>query len=203
MKPKASKKRKERAAEKVAQTEKVVAKAHAERAKKTKLVEVNSPRAEGLANQFEGTAISLHSSDFRPIGSPQYTPASPPRKPPDDPEKVSLALAKPLSELDSHGLDTRWTNAVDYLFIPPNQDYINTTSEGRETNDLLRCWVEVSPNRFPQLVIFCFFLLSSFIRPFCFSVFGSVSQCGQESGSSGRGGRGSGGEGQEALQGGP
>ena len=69
-KPKASKKRKERAPEKVTQAEKVVAKAQAERAKKTRPVEVNSPRPEGRTEQTEGTRISLHFDDFRPIRSP-------------------------------------------------------------------------------------------------------------------------------------
>lgn len=104
------------APEKVAQTEKAVAKAKAKRGEKTKFVEVNSLRA-----------ISLHSSDFLPVGSPQYT-ASPPRKPTDDPEQISLALAKPFSKLDSYRLDTRWTNTVGYFFGPADQDYINNTN---------------------------------------------------------------------------
>ena len=52
------------------------------------------------------------------MGSPQYTPSSFPSKPTDDPEQISLVLAKPFSELDSHGLHTCWTKAVDYLFGP-------------------------------------------------------------------------------------
>lgn len=52
------------------QTEKAVAKAQAERAKKTKSVEVNNPRAEGHVKQSEEVAISLHSSDFRPFDIP-------------------------------------------------------------------------------------------------------------------------------------
>lgn len=87
-------------------------------------------RAEGVTQQAEGTTISIHSSDFRSVGSPQYTPSSPPNKPTDDPEQISLALAKPFSELDSHGLDTHWTNVVDYLFGPADQEYINCTSGG-------------------------------------------------------------------------
>lgn len=126
--PKASKKRKEWAPEKVAQTEKAVAKAQAGRAKKSKSVEVNSPRLEGQAEQLEDTRISLHSEDFRPIQSPQYTHSSPDRGPTDDPEELSLALAKSFAELDIHVLDTRWTNAIDCLYSPADQEHISTTS---------------------------------------------------------------------------
>ena len=145
-KPKASRKRKERAAEKVAMTEKAVAKAQAEQAKRAKSVEVNSPRAEKRADQSEGAAISLHSADFQPVASPpEYTPSLY-RKPTHNPEQISLALAKPFSELDNYGLDTHWTNAIDCLFSPADQDHINATSDGRETDDIFRCWVEVGPN---------------------------------------------------------
>lgn len=67
-KPKASKKRKERAAEKVAHIEKVVVKACAERekAKRAKSVEVNNPSARhgGPAQPTEECDVSLHSSDL-------------------------------------------------------------------------------------------------------------------------------------------
>lgn len=97
----------ERAAEKVAMTEKAVAKAQAEREKRAKSVEVNSPRAEEHADE-SGGAISLHSADFQPVESPpEYTVSTPRRTPTDDPEHISLALAKPFSELDNYDLDTR------------------------------------------------------------------------------------------------
>ena len=73
------KKCKERAKDKVPQTEKVVAKARAEResAKKVKMdlsVEVNS----SLVGSRPGEAdISLQSSDFIPQGSPGYASRSP------------------------------------------------------------------------------------------------------------------------------
>lgn len=56
----------------MAQTERALAKAQAEKesAKKTKTnvsVEVNSPRVGSKAGE---TDISLHSSDFRPLGRP-------------------------------------------------------------------------------------------------------------------------------------
>lgn len=63
-KPKASKKRKEKAAEKVAQSEKAVAKARAERekAKRAKSIEVNYPSARdrGPTKPIEGGGLSLH-----------------------------------------------------------------------------------------------------------------------------------------------
>lgn len=69
------KKRKECVDDKVAQTEKALAKARAERGsvKKSKIdlsVEVNNPR---VGSGVGETNISLHSSDFRPRGSPGYT----------------------------------------------------------------------------------------------------------------------------------
>ncbi|XP_048491363.1 uncharacterized protein LOC125492696 [Beta vulgaris subsp. vulgaris] len=142
-KPKASKKRKERDPEKVAKTAKALAKDQAEKAKKAKSVEVNSPRPEEKADKSEGTRISVHSEDFRPVRSPQYTPATP-RGPHDDPEELSLALSKPFAELDVHGLDTRWTNAVECLYSPTDREYIAQTSGPEETNDLFRSWVEFS-----------------------------------------------------------
>ncbi|XP_048491360.2 uncharacterized protein LOC125492693 [Beta vulgaris subsp. vulgaris] len=141
-KPKASKKRK-RDPEKVAKTAKALAKDQAEKAKKAKSVEVNSPRPEEKADKSEGTRISVHSEDFRPMRSPQYTPATP-RGPHDDPEELSLALARPFAELDVHGLDTRWTNAVECLYGAADREYIASTSGPEETNDLFRSWAEFS-----------------------------------------------------------
>ncbi|XP_057248943.1 uncharacterized protein LOC125495191 [Beta vulgaris subsp. vulgaris] len=143
-KPKASKKRKERAPEKVAMTKKALAKAQVERTKKAKSVEVNSPRPEERADRSEGTRISLHSDDFRPIRSPQYTSSSPPHGPNDDPEELSLALTKSFAELDIRGLDTRWTNAVDCPYSPADKEHIAATSGPQETDDLFHCWVEVA-----------------------------------------------------------
>lgn len=73
------KKRKERADDKVAQTEKALAKAQDEResAKKVKvdvLVKVNIPRVGSGAGE---TDISLHSSDFIPRGCPGNAPDLP------------------------------------------------------------------------------------------------------------------------------
>lgn len=70
-KPK-SKKCKESSTNKVAQTEKALAKARVEKeaAKKAKVapsIEVNIPR---VKLQGEGTALSLHSSDFIPGNTP-------------------------------------------------------------------------------------------------------------------------------------
>ncbi|XP_057248241.1 uncharacterized protein LOC109136246 [Beta vulgaris subsp. vulgaris] len=129
-KPKASKKRKERDPEKVAKTAKALAKDQAEKAKKAKSIEVNSPRPEEKADKSEGTRISVHSEDFRPVRSPQYTPATP-RGPHDDPEELSLALSKPFAELDVHGLDTRWTNAGECLYSPTDREYIAQTRARR------------------------------------------------------------------------
>lgn len=71
-KPKTSKKRKERVADKVAQTEKVVAKSWVkrEKAKRAKSVEVNSPSNQDKDPLLstEEAILSLYSSDFRPIG---------------------------------------------------------------------------------------------------------------------------------------
>lgn len=70
-KPKNTNKRKERAADKVAQTEKAVAKARAERekAKSSKSIEVNYPSDQGKEplQQTDEAVLSLHSSDFCPI----------------------------------------------------------------------------------------------------------------------------------------
>ncbi|XP_048497224.1 uncharacterized protein LOC125496009 [Beta vulgaris subsp. vulgaris] len=177
-KPKASEKRKERAAEKVAQTEKAVAKSQAERAKKAKSIKVNNPRDEAPATLAEGNDISLHSSDFKPVGSPQYTPASPRPALLDDPEAVNLALAKPFKELDIRDLDSRWTNAIDYLYGPTDQEYINNANDDNETENLFRSWVEVSFDCF-----FSTWLLSD--HPPFFLVLCSVGQCCQEQGSLG------------------
>lgn len=73
------KKRKERADDKVALTEKAVAKARAEKelGKKAKthvLIEVNSPRKGSGAGE---TDISLHASNFFPVSSHVYTHCSP------------------------------------------------------------------------------------------------------------------------------
>ena len=106
-------------------------------------MEVDSPRTEERVDKSEGTRIFLHSEDFRPIKSPQYT-LSTPRGPHDDPEELSFALAKPFAELDVHGLDTRWTNAVECLYGAPDREYIAATSSPEETNDLFRSWVEVN-----------------------------------------------------------
>ncbi|XP_048498688.2 uncharacterized protein LOC125496860 isoform X1 [Beta vulgaris subsp. vulgaris] len=142
-KPKASKKRKERDPHKVAKSEKALAKAQDEKAKKAKSVEVNSPRPEDRVEKSEGTHISVHSEDFRPVQSPQYTPAA--RGPHDDPEELSLALARPFGELDAQGLDTRWTNAVECLYsASTDREYIAQTSGPEETNDLFRSWAEFS-----------------------------------------------------------
>ena len=113
-------------------------------------LEVNSPRPEGRTELTEEAHISLHSDDFRPIGSPQYTSSWPT----DDPEELSLALAKSFFEVDIHGLDTRWTNEVDCLYCPADQEHINATSGPRETDDLFRCWVEVIPDPLSELVCF-------------------------------------------------
>lgn len=72
------KKRKERADDKVALTEKVVAKARAEKesTKKAKTdvsVEVNRPRVGSGAEEMD---ISLHVSDFVPVSIAIYTPRS-------------------------------------------------------------------------------------------------------------------------------
>ncbi|XP_057248242.1 uncharacterized protein LOC125493659 [Beta vulgaris subsp. vulgaris] len=127
---------------KVAKTKKALAKTQDEKAKKAKSVEVNSPRPEERADRSEGTRISVHSEDFRPVRSPQYTPATP--RPHDDPEELNLALAKPFAELDAHGLDTRWMNAVECLYSPTDREYIAQSSGPEETNDLFRSWVEFS-----------------------------------------------------------
>ncbi|XP_057248331.1 uncharacterized protein LOC104891287 [Beta vulgaris subsp. vulgaris] len=134
--------RKERDPQKVVKTEKALAKSQDEKAKKAKSVEVNSPRPEERADRSEGTRISVHSEDFRPVQSPQYTPATP--RPHDDPEELNLALAKPFAELDAHGLDTRWMNAVECLYSPTDREYIAQSSGPEETNDLFRSWVEFS-----------------------------------------------------------
>lgn len=79
-----------------------------------------------------------------------------------------MDLAKPFSELDSHGLDTRWTKAVDYLFSPADQYFINTTSGGWETDDLFRCGVEVNRNVFYNLLLFVSFWSTPLFNPFVF-----------------------------------
>lgn len=166
-KPKAFEKRKERAPYKVVETEKAVAKARAEW-ERAKYVEVNNPSAKegGPTKPTEGGDISLHSSDFQPVGSPQYTPLSPPRHPTEDLQAVVDALAKPFNELNRHELDARWTMAINYVYSPPDQEVINKTSRENETNELFFSRVEVG---FACFIVTSFLLVIDSLTLFLFS----------------------------------
>lgn len=73
-----------------------------------------------------------------------YTPLSPQKAQLRGvPDVVAAILTKPFSELNRQEKDTRWTNAIDYIYTLADQEYINKTWLENETNELFRLLVEV------------------------------------------------------------
>lgn len=137
------KKRKERADDKVALTEKALAKARAEKekgAKRTKTdisVEVNSPRME---SGEDDNRISLHASDFIPTGSLGYTPASP------TPSQADRTVAEvlPFTQMSKADKNKRVNEAMDIICTQPDRDHINEVNGKNEKNELYRSWLDIS-----------------------------------------------------------
>lgn len=152
----------------MAQTEKALAKARAEResAKKAKtgfLVEVNSL---GVGSGVWETDISLNSSNFPPGGSPGYAPRSPsPARAAT--EKVVEDAPVPFTELSKAYKNKRLNEAMKIMCVEIDREHINKTLGKNETNELCRSWLDVSP--FFECTFFFISLFSAFVL--CFSLY--------------------------------
>lgn len=142
-------------------TEKALAKARAEReaAKKAKddlSVEVIRPR---VGSRVGDTGISLHASDFVPVGSAIYTLASPT---PYQTDKTMDEAVVPFTKMSKEDRNKRVNEAMVIICTQTNRDHINEVSGKNEMNELYPSWLDVSfyPNSF---ILFAFFFVANFL----------------------------------------
>ncbi|XP_048493404.2 uncharacterized protein LOC125493969 [Beta vulgaris subsp. vulgaris] len=138
------KKRKERDEVRVELTEKALAKARAEKeasakkARKEPSVEVNSPRP----TSGEGdTHVSVHPSDFEPVRSLGYVPAS------SHPSLVEQTLSKapiPFTQMSKTDKKKRISDALEILCTQTDRDHINKVNGRNESSELFRSWMDFS-----------------------------------------------------------
>lgn len=112
----------------MAQTEKALAKAWAEKeaTKKEKVtpsIEVNCPLVE---SRTEDTVLSLHSYDFLPWGSLEYTPQSPTHEQIVG-DQTTEVVHVPFTELRRSNKNKRVNQVVGVLFTATDKEHINTT----------------------------------------------------------------------------
>lgn len=76
-----------------------------------KSIEVTNPSnsGKGSSQQADETTISLHSLNFRPVGSPEYTPKSPTYEQLMRASTEPIATAVPITGLCRLEKDRRWT----------------------------------------------------------------------------------------------
>lgn len=117
-------------------TERALAKARAEKeaaAQKAKMdiyVEVSSPR---VGFGAEDTHISLHASDFIPVGSPVYTP-----------DRTGEETVVPFTQMSKADKNKRVNEAMDIICTQPDRDHINEVNGKNEKNELYRSWLDIS-----------------------------------------------------------
>lgn len=96
-----------------------------------------------VSSQARETDLSLHSSDFRPQGSPGYTPRSPTLDWVVG-DQVVVAVFVRFTELKCADKNKRLNEAMRIICTDIDREHINHTLGKTETNELYHSWLDVS-----------------------------------------------------------